>query len=218
MGHIDSHKLDAMLIEHRRFMSPLQIGHFVLEASSAGTWYGFYMQALRELHSRVSEARRALLSVEELRRKIDRPCSVIEDGDIVRARANLDLEDAVSILREQWQQAYIFYKYAEHARALLPDVLTQEVRNDLDAEFWASTMGKQAYVDRLTTGRVSAETMRAICSLPIEVARPIVLRAMSHEDEDGKVYKLDVPTFLPPEMNLSEIKELLESAAPLRIS
>ena len=213
---MDKTTLTSMLTEHRRFMTPFQIAHFVLESESAGSWYGLYMQALRELHSRVFGAQRSLLDVERKRRDIAKlESSQHSNADLDQAAAQAELDELVLTLREQWQQIYLFYAHARHARTKLPE-LTSETRAALDADFWVRTLTKRAALDRMCSGRVSSETMRAILSMPTELCELV----LSDDEPPATRFKLELPKLRPPELpeSLDEMREVIEGAATLCLS
>lgn len=222
-------EIERIVGESKRFMTPLQIAHFVLEEASAGTWWGFYVQAARELSSRMSDLRRSVIEFEATRRKLERlklpdfdPSMSREadgDSDLEVARVQLELEDSEQTLRERWEQAWLFFEHARHARAKLPRVLDPVTRDALDRKFWVCSVLKSGVVDFLRDGKVSGETWRMCLSLPLDMTRelsPQLLKIGTTDGVDWTYFKLEVPQIIPPQLpSLEEVKEVIEDAKAL---
>lgn len=171
---IDQAELKNMLADHRKYHSPFQIAHFILGANSRGTPYGYYVQAVRELYSRVQNLRRLLPQLRMEQRKYDRlmqkalslPHS-FKQGDC-RDRAELssvEIDGLKLAVNETWRELVAFYQHARAARQLLPNELTEGVRHQLDAESWKNELEQRIETDH-RYGGMSSRTRELLESMP----------------------------------------------------
>jgi hypothetical protein len=198
-----------MMGDHRAFASTFQNAHFVLEASSAGTWWGFYVQALRELHSRVRSLQLGLIELERKRRSVSRlEVSVdVEDSDLDLRKARIELDDQNHLMREMHRQLQLFYSYALHARSRLPSEITSETRDRLDREYWVAELGRKAWTEALAGQPVNQDTWRTLLALPPDMADQVKHVILHPNEYTGDSFKLDVPRIL--ENGLPELQHVM---------
>lgn len=194
---IEFDKMRRMLSEHRQFASPMQVARFVLEASSAGTWYGFYVQALREMHSRVRSLQGSLLSLTVARRDLDglRADRSGRDADVAVRRKEIEVDELEHSCQSTYKQLDLIYRYAEHARTKLPATLDARTRDALDREFWTKELAKRSLLEKLSGQPTSIDVWRTVLAMP-EAEGTKAREAIFSSDLDDAPFKLDLPDFL----------------------
>lgn len=170
--------LDVLLADHQEFHSDLQMDCFIT-ARSGGTTYGMYKQALRELVSR----RRALLEdylrLQELRLDIEELEDITATTTRAFRRSELELArktaEAQDLERAMNDRAREFGRFLSQARVLKAQLgdLSDERRAMLEAELWQHRLKMRAGLELLTLGRLEANTIELVGSLPADVRRPL---------------------------------------------
>jgi hypothetical protein len=185
---MDKRELDELLGDHRPYHSDLQMDCFIT-GISGGTDYGMYKQALRELDKRYRALRHLYIERERLRMKIPgkvaaRPRFKFEKRRTLRAlETGFALEDLDRNIADTERE---FTRFLQQAKALKRRVgeLTPERRAVLDQAFWEDRLRRTAAVEFLTIGRMNANTIECINSLPA-AARATLLTDCNKENCDN---------------------------------
>lgn len=173
----DATRARELLELHRPYHSELQIDHFITARAGLTTW-GMFVQALRELNSRL-EGMKSLASERKLadieRRRHERTVRDVSADDLDREEAGVRVEQAVMRIdsidrnvRDTWRELERFYAQAVALRARLPVDLTPQVRDELERDRWVTLLTRTAALDIATSGRLSLGTLDSIWSLPVE--------------------------------------------------
>lgn len=209
------------LMEHDRlYHSAYQMDNFI--TSRAGvTTYGMFVQALREMRSRMDGLKElatdhALTEIELERRErdakrakdtLDRREAQIKAG-VARARLAGLLRNASETARELQR----FYAQASALRAQLPTQLTPDVLAELERERWVEGLKRRAAVELRADGKVSHGTVESIWALPMR-ERDLVLAAL--RDVPAFVaacesYEVPLPAIDVPALDQVEAARMLE--------
>lgn len=174
------------------FHTPLQSNLFILDAAGCGSVWGMYRQACREVTSRI----RPLVEA------YNRPESALP---LIR---ELDYAE----LQEREREFLLFYQRAVGLKQLLDKLDPAEAEID----FWVCKFKKQAAVELMAGGRVSAGTLEAILSLPIEHREPLLSKLFTDPtgvmDEVRAQETLMIPAV---EVPVTQVRELVCSTSLL---
>ncbi|WP_028316694.1 hypothetical protein [Desulfatibacillum aliphaticivorans] len=178
-------EIQTYLQDHQKFASQFQLEHFVA-VKNGGTAYGRYRQVCREIAKRSRslkqldcERRILLIDMEELEAHASsKDNAAARKSAITLEMKQNALEELDASIAGAQREMAVFKGLAAPLKAEIGE-LTDERRNELEAELWEVKLGHAAVLDVLTTGRVRRGTMEAVLSLPDESRDRIVSKVVT---------------------------------------
>ena len=171
--------VDDMLADFQPYHSRFQIEQFILGAKHSTPW-GTYKQTLRELHSRHDSLASAGVARELLVIDIEELSTKKTGGeydarrDAVRLEAMRKSLAAADRNADDVRREYdVILARATELKAEIGDI-TDERRDQLEADFWYEKFRRDAMLDVVLTGRIGRSTFELILSLPMEQRRRLV--------------------------------------------
>ena len=173
--------LRQLLFDHQHFHTELQMDSFITAKSGLGDPYGMYVQALRELSARHASLHEHYTKLSEL--KLD-----LEEENVRAPFLNFTMKQKLKIKRSELRIKDLEFKiramekvgedrerefmhFYRQAAALKQQIGTLDPmkRARLDREFWAKKLRARMAVQLLQQGRVSADIIEILPSLPEEI-------------------------------------------------
>jgi hypothetical protein len=177
-----------LLKDHKGGMTEFQHDRFV--TGMAGTPYGQYRQALRELNSRFDGLRDGYCELESLQVDIDEQQYIIDnsDNEFDRRRAEITykqkmflLESRKRAITEKEDDALSFYRQAVQLKEQVGDI-NSDNQEQFNEEYWEHKIKKMAALDLMTNGRLSRSTIETSLALKGDL-RKRVLESFDNPDD-----------------------------------
>ena len=169
-------------------MTEFQHDRFV--TGMAGTPYGQYRQALRELNARFDGLRDAYCELESLQVDIDEQQYIIDnsDNEFDRRRAEITykqkmflLESRKRAITEKEDDALSFYRQAVQLKEQVGNI-NSDNQEQFNEEYWEHKIKKMAALDLMTNGRLSRSTIETSLALKGDL-RKRVLESFDNPDD-----------------------------------
>lgn len=185
---------EMLLKDHQLFHSQFQQDRFIT-IKNGKTPYGCYRQALRELHKRKNSIDDARLDEAEVLVDIDEAEENFKSGngsafdrrrqEIKLVRLKKRLENIRHSIAEMQRE---FDRFHEQASGLKDSVghLTDERREQLEAEFWEQQIRSSLAVEILVYGKPGTSTLELLQCVPPDMRQ----RLVSCIETEGAVKKL----------------------------
>ena len=175
----DADRLRTPFGDLERAHSDFQIDNFIVAKNGAGTEWGRYKQALRELHKRWRglkqlelDERRLAVDVDEAKKDLTLERTKDEPDAYAIRRLEIDLlehamhaEDLTQGRGEQEREFGRFFAIASALKESIGEV-TPAKRAAMERDFWTASLRAQALLDLATAGRVSQGVAGAVAALP----------------------------------------------------
>lgn len=210
-------ELKDLMSDFQTFHSDLQIDAFIMEKGGGTTDYGKYVQALREISSRITNLRERKLDIEKLNVEIEKEIynSEFNENPFDRKLAAIEakrkqgqLDDLIMVHDDTERELNRFIIHAMELKSRIGD-LDPEKRAILDKEMWLEKIMEYASLDFIVQNKLTRETIEIIRCLPNDL-KSIMLECIKEPDKLLNWFQSDKRT-LPTIKNtplLSDIKTL----------
>lgn len=199
--------IDDIMKDFRPHMSALTLATMVV-AQNGGTPWGMYEQALLEINSRIEAGKAELAQVKCIREK----ASAATDAKSLKLQ--LQMQTILERHRTRLEELRHLIAMARALKSSLGEI-SEERRNQLDAEKVMYRLKCQAAAEVMQLGLPSPQTIQIIRCLPPKERATLALECLSEKTRTALVdwyceHEVNIPdytSFLLPE---PEVRKLLE--------
>jgi len=204
--------INELLKDHQMYHSDFQRNYFITARAGAGTNYGMYKQALRELNKRYRGLKQLYIDKELLQIDIDDVRPKKNEYDKKRQELNkvkfvMQMEDLDLNIKATEEEFKHFYAQAVFFKKKIGK-LTDKKKNELDIDMWVHKIKTDAALDILSTGHVSKGISELIFSLPLET-RKILVNEINNKDRLLRWYHERETIVNIPEYRKLDAKKLI---------
>lgn len=201
------HSIRDLFKDHRATASAFQLERFVLALSAAGTWWGYYKQALREAHSRLRSLQLGAIELERSKRALERVSG--RDADLEEAKLRIEIDDTAHVLEETREHLAILLAHAAYAREKLGEAALDDARREtLEREFWQKELCRTALCEALSMKPTSPDVWKTLSVLPNSMRERVREAIMHPENESMSDFTLEVPELAP--LSLPSVQALVK--------
>jgi len=213
-------KINELLKDFKGTQSSFQNQYFVVQKQ--GTKYAQFIQALRELSSRVDNLRtqtfsyqRHLIDIEEIEYKLSKT-----NNDFEKRRLEIDYKEKMfqteplkRSIKETEEDVELFYKTAILLKEEIGDT-SKEHLLELEIDMWKDKVRRNIALDWQINGGLSKSSYEFLDSLPNKEKKEIVEEMKNQEKfifdfEKKETFEIDMKKFNNLTIDKDEIKKLL---------
>lgn len=216
---INEKEFKELLSDNMIYHSNFQIDHFIT-TKAGGTHYGMYCQSLRELDGRFAALKEMIIDIKIEKAEagdLEQKAVTMQYGfqkEILKLKAlkkRMAIEGMDRALYHKMREFVRFYYQAKALKAEIGD-LGPTKRARLEHEMWLYKLRFHAYIDIVTTGRVSNGVFENILSLKesdrVELISNIETPSVLVEYFDKR--KIELPEYTVQTEEIESIRSLID--------